>query len=182
MPGLLDRIAGLLPARRRTRIIAIDGCGGSGKSTLANALAARLEHAVIVRTDDFARPGGSGWDWRRLKAQVLDPIAGDQPGRYQRYHWPSGRLAEWHDVPAGGVLIIEGVSSMRTELGSYWDFAIWVACSYERRLERGIARDGESMRTQWVDVWMPEENEYVRKQEPERRADLVVSGEEPFRM
>jgi hypothetical protein len=38
--------------------------------------------------------------------------------------------------------VVEGVSSMRTELGPYWDLAVWVTCSYKHRLERGILRDG----------------------------------------
>ena len=182
MVRLLDAIAALRPARRQTRIIAIDGYGASGKSTLAKALAARLMDATIVCTDDFSHSGSSGWDWQRLKAQVLDPLDSDRPARYRRYDWPTGGLAEWHAIPVGGTVIVEGVSSMRRELGSYWDIAIWITCSYQRRLERGVARDGESKRSQWVDVWMPEEDEYVREQEPMRRADLVVSGEEPFPM
>jgi len=60
---------------------------------------------------------------------------------------------------------------MRQELGKYWDFAIWVDAPYEIRLRRGVDRDGEQMRSQWTDIWMPEEAEYVkghtdRKTEP----------------
>jgi uridine kinase len=180
MPRLLERIDALHPMDRRTRIVAIDGCGGSGKSTLADELASRRRDVAIVRTDDFYDLDASEWDWRRLEHQVLAPLRGDHPARYQRYDWASRRLAKWHEVPTGGILIVEGVSSMRAELGAYWDLAIWVECSYERRLERGIARDGESQRSQWAEVWMPREDEYVRRQQPQRRADLILSGEEPF--
>lgn len=79
-------------------------------------------------------------------------------------------------------MIVEGVSSMRMELRAYWDLAIWVTCTRERRLERGIARDGETKRSQWEDVWMPEEDKYVSEQRPDQRADFVVSGEEPFQL
>ncbi len=178
--SLLGSIGALKPVGRRTAIVAIDGYGGGGKSTLAQRIAAALPNVTVVRTDDFARPKVPGWEWRRIRAQVLDPINRDKPGRYQRYDWNEDRLAEWHDVPVGGVLIVEGVSSMRTELGAYWDLAIWVTCSYERRLERGIARDGEGMRSQWENVWMPQEEEYVAAQKPEQRADRVVSGDDPF--
>ncbi len=51
---------------------------------------------------------------------------------------------------------------------------------HQRRLERGIARDGEGKRSQWEDIWMPQEDDYVAAQKPEQRADRVVSGEEPF--
>ena len=180
MPGLFETIVALRPKRHKTLIITIDGYGGSGKSTLAGALASRLPGATIVRTDDFARPNIPGWDWKRMKAQVLDPLNRDEAAKYRRHDWHEDTLAEWHDVPVGGVVIVEGVSSMRKELGPYWDLAVWVACSTELRLERGIARDGEAKRFQWEKVWMPEEDEYVAAQKPNQRADIVLSGEEPF--
>ena len=88
---------------------------------------------------------------------------------------PRGR-AEWHVVPPGGVVVVEGVSAMKRELGAYWDLAVWVECPAATRLARGIARDGESMRRQWVEVWMPWEDAYVRDEQPRERADLVVDG------
>jgi uridine kinase len=182
MPRLLTTIGALLPKGRRTLIIAIDGYGGSGKSTLAGAVASGSGGATVVRTDDFARPKVPGWEWKRMKTQVLDPLNRDLPGRYQRCDWKSDSLAEWHTVPVGGIVIVEGVSSMRTELGPYWDLAVWVTCSYERRLARGIARDGDAKRSQWENVWIPQEDEYVAAQRPEQRADVVVSGEEPFQL
>lgn len=180
MPAIIEAI---LSARRRDRLtktVAIDGRGGSGKSTLADLLAARLREAVVVRTDDFVRPGVLGWEWERLRAQVLEPLSSDRPGRYQRYDWDEDRLAEWHDVPVGGAVIIEGVSSTREELGTYWDLAIWVDCPYALRLEGGVERDGESMRSYWTDVWMPEEDAYFEAQGPDRRADMIVDGSRPF--
>lgn len=180
MPGLRETLDALRPLRRRTRIVAIDGCGGSGKSMLASELAARRQDVTIVRLDDFYDLEASAWDWRRLRRQVLDPLDADRPARYQRHDWPTGRLAEWHDVPVGGIVVVEGVTSMRLELGTYWDLAIWVACSRDRRLQRGVSRDGEAARARWVEVWMPAEDEYVRSQRPDRRADLVIDGEAPF--
>jgi uridine kinase len=168
------------PRERLTKIVAIDGLGGSGKSELAAQLAGALGDAAVVQTDDFARPNVRGWDWERMRAQVLAPISRDEPGRYQRYDWKTDRLAEWHDVPVGGTLIVEGVSSLRDELGEYWDLAIWVTAAYELRLERGVQRDGEEMRSQWTDVWMPQEQEYFEAQRPDEKADVIVDGTRPY--
>jgi uridine kinase len=179
MEATIRAVLAVAPRGRLTRIVAIDGHGGSGKSQLAEALSRRLGGTEVVHTDDFARPGVSGWEWTRMKAQVLEPLEADRPGRYQRYDWDDDRLAEWHDVAVGGTVIVEGVSSMREELGRYWDLAIWVECPYDTRLERGVARDGEEMRSQWTDVWMPEEDEYFRAQRPDRKADLIVDGTGP---
>jgi uridine kinase len=165
---------------RTTKIVAIDGLGGSGKSELATQLARALDNATVVHTDDFARPNARGWEWERMRATVLKPLSSNEPGRYQRYDWNTDQLAEWHDVPTGGTLIVEGVSSMCEELGEYWDLAIWVSAPYETRLTRGVQRDGEAMRSQWADVWMPEEQEYFDSQRPDRKANVIVDGTRPF--
>jgi len=168
------------PSNRLTKIVAIDGHGASGKSELADRLARTLGGIAVVRTDDFARPNVRGWDWERMHAQVLEPLLMDRPGRYQRYDWDDDRPAEWHDVPVGGTVIVEGVSSMRDELGRYWNLAIWLDCTYEIRLQRGVERDGEAMRPQWTEVWMPEEDAYFRSQRPDRKADLVIDSTRPY--
>jgi len=165
-----------------TRIVSIDGYGGSGKSELADWLAARLGDATVVRTDDFARPNVLGWEWDRMGTQVLRPLMNDLPGRYQRYDWEADKPAEWHDVPVGGTLIVEGVSSMREELGTYWDYAIWLDCPYELRLRRGVERDGEAMRSRWTDVWIPEEDAYFRAQRPDKKADLIIDSSKPYKI
>jgi uridine kinase len=177
---LAEVIRALEPRGRLTRIVAIDGLGGSGKSALAEQLASSLGNAVVVHTDDFARPNVRGWEWERMRAQVLEPIRRDEPGRYQRYDWEADTLAEWHDVPVGGTLIVDGVSSMRDELGRYWDFGIWVDAPYELRLARGVERDGETMRSQWTEVWMAEESQYFEAQRPDEKADIVVDGTRPY--
>jgi uridine kinase len=143
---------------------------------LAQHLAEALDDATVVHTDDFARPHISGWDWRRFHEQVAQPLLNDEPSRYQRYDWDNDRLAEWHDVQPGGVLIVEGVSSTRRELVVPWDLTMWVEAPNAERLRRGIGRDGEHMRQQWEQVWEVEEDAYVEAQHPERRADVVVNS------
>jgi YD repeat-containing protein len=133
----------------------------------------------VVHTDDFAGPHQPGWDWQRFARDVLGPLLRDRSAQFQRYDWDADRLAEWHTVPAGGTVIVEGISSSRLELGSVWDFVVWVECGRDLRLRRGIERDGEALRWKWETVWMPEEEEYVRSQDPVARADVVVDGSDP---
>lgn len=174
---LLARIRGLKPDRQRTVLIAIDGRGGAGKSSLAGWLASELD-AQVIHVDDFGRPGRpyDAWGWGRFREQVLEPLSADRQARYQRYDWDSDRLVDWIDVEPGGVVIAEGVSITRTELGGPWDLRVWVECPYDIRLARGIERDGEAMRDAWVNEWMVQEDVYVQQQRPQDRADVVVLG------
>jgi uridine kinase len=163
-------------AKRATKLIAIDGWGGAGKSRLAAELEKRLPAVAVIHTDDFAAPQQPSWDWQRFAREALDPLLTDRPARFQRYDWNRDQLGDWHDVPTGGTVIVEGISSSRQELGPVWDLVIWVECSRELRLRRGIERDGEALRWKWETVWMPEEEAYVRAQDPIGRADVIVNG------
>jgi uridine kinase len=181
--ALRDRLL-RLPRRRETLLVGIDGCGGAGKSTLARALAVLVPAATVVEFDDFYRPsterqarrdaevGGE----RRVRDQILLPLAGDRPARYQRYDWGEDRLAKWHELQPGGVVIVEGNYSTRSELRDFYDFTIWVEAPRELRLERGIARGGDNTRRRWLEEWMPEEERYLASENPQGQVHMVIDG------
>lgn len=162
------------PDGMTTKVIAVDGPGGAGKSVLAQQTAEKLL-APVVPTDDFA-----SWDqplnwWPRLLDEVLKPLSQNKAARYQRYDWPSKRLAEWREIKPSEFLIIEGVSSSRKAFRPYLALSVWVETPREERLRRGLERDGEESRSQWEE-WMRQEDEYVARENPHENADLVVSG------
>lgn len=138
----------------RTGWIGIDGRGASGKTTLAAELGQAFPHAHLVHIDDFAGPGIPEWDWTRFIHEVRDPLAA-----------------------AGELVIVEGVSCTRAEVGIDWDLRIWVDAPYETRLRRARERDGEAMLPRWLQDWMPSEERYIAREHPDERADLVVSCE-----
>lgn len=159
----------------RTKILAVDGLGGAGKSTLAAALATRLA-APIVQTDDFA-----SWDqpldwWPRLLAEVLEPLSRNEACRFRRTDWEGTGREEWVAVEPADVVILEGVGASRAVFRPFVTCAVWVETPREERLRRGLERDGEAARQRWLD-WMAEEDDYVAREQPRLRADVVVSGQ-----
>ncbi|MDP1417653.1 NB-ARC domain-containing protein [Peribacillus simplex] len=176
--------------KRSLYILAIDGRGGSGKSTLASSIQAEFPGSAVVHMDDFYLPSsdrvqlppsqkriGADYDWERVYNQILKPLtSGEKEARYQRYDWETDTMAEWHEVPAGGLVIIEGTYSIREEWAGYHDFTIWVECPRDQRLKRGLERDGEDARQMWEDNWMVQEDLYVGVQMPQERANLIVDG------
>ena len=70
---------------------------------------------------------------------------------------------------------MEGVSSSRSEFCHYLNFLIYIETDRELRLKRGIERGGEEILPLWQE-WMAEEDEYVLRDQPQKYADLVLSG------
>ncbi len=183
---LLAKLKGL-PKRQNTLIIGLDGRGAAGKSTLARKLKELSQNVTIVHMDDFYKPSserklvdsneiGGNFDWKRVKEQVITPLLEDKEARYQRYDWDNDEMAEWHAVPVGGLVIIEGCYSIRNELADLYDFRIWVEGTRAFRLDRGVKRDGEQYRHFWEDVWLPAEDRYFEIQSPASRADITIDG------
>ena len=183
LAALADAVIAAPPKLGATRLVCVDGPAGAGKTTLAarltRSLEVRLHQPVpVVHMDDLYE----GWSQalagaaRRLDQQVLAPLREGHPGRYQRYDWPTGRFAEWHEVPAAPVLMVEGVGSAPRRVSGETSLLIWVDAPATVRLRRGIERDGEQLRERWL-RWMADERGYLAGQGTADRADIIVDGD-----
>ncbi|MFT4165435.1 MAG: hypothetical protein QM650_09355 [Microlunatus sp.] len=171
-----DPVAAVVAAlrwRSGTLWVGIDGLGGSGKSTLAARIAATLPDAVVIHNDDFARPGLPGWDRDRFVREVVEPLLAGRPSCYQRWDFEADVGVEWHAVPVGVPVIVEGVSATDVRLPVPWDFTIWIEVPESVRRARILERDGPALQERWLTDWIPSENAYVADQRPQDRADLV---------
>lgn len=153
---VIDMIrAASAPAGMLSKVIAVDGRGGAGKSTLAATLAGELGDIPVVHTDDFA-----SWEeplewWPRMVEQVLRPIAAGEIAKFQRKDWGTGKLREWIELPLQPpAILLEGVTSSRSEFDPYLALRIWVETPRELCLQRGLERDGESMRPSGISGWL----------------------------
>ena len=173
--ALADRVRSAAPRLGATRLVVVDGPAGSGKTTLAERLGAALG-APVVHADDLLEGWGDleGW-WPRLQEWVLGPLAEDRPGRYRRYDWTERRFAEWHDVPASGALVVEGCGSARRAADAVAVLRIWVEAPPDVRLARGLDRDGEALREEWL-TWMAAEEAHFAAESTRERADVLVDG------
>ncbi|MEV1332018.1 hypothetical protein AB0J20_20875 [Micromonospora costi] len=172
------------PARLgRTRIVAVDGPSGAGKSRfaahLADALAALPGGArpPVVHTDDLL----DGWNdqltfWSRLEERVLAPLRAGRPGAYHRYSWVRRRfLPDEVAVPAGPVLVLEGVSAARAAVRPELALAVFVTAPAPLRLARAVARDGPEILPE-LRRWHAGESAHFAADGTAEHADLVVDG------
>lgn len=165
------------PLLGSVRLVVVDGPAGSGKTTFASRLAAELGDAPVVHMDDLYE-GWSGLDagvWHRLESQLLAPLREGHPGSYQVYDWDAGRFAEWVTVPVADAVILEGVGAAARPVDPWATRRVWVEVGEALRMQRGVARDGEALRHEWV-RWAVRESEHFAADGTRQRADLVVDG------
>ncbi len=179
LPALLARIRRATPRLGPVRLVAVDGPAGSGKTTLAAALADGLRTdglaVATIHLDDLYE-GWSGLDgvWERLEEWVLAPFAAAQPARHRRYDWGSGAWADWVDVAVPDVLVVEGCGSAPRAVDALAVLTVWVEAGREERLTRGLARDGEALRENWL-AWMDSEAAHFAAEATRERAHVRVT-------
>ena len=186
----MDRILELLNRPERPLLVAIDGHSAAGKSTLAATLQNRLEASrpdkvTVVRADDFYRvmpeplratlgpeEGYEGYyDWQRLRAEVLEPLALSKTSRYRRYDWQTGTLGETGEVKPEGVVLVEGCYSSRPELRPYYHVILYIDAPESLRMIRQKERADDAA---WVARWDAAEKHYFSKHPPASFAHHIV--------
>jgi uridine kinase len=158
-----------------TKVIAVDGPSGAGKTDFAAALAARLPEAQLLHMDDLY----AGWSGLMqavsdLHGQVLAPLASGEQAAYRRWDWEHDRYAGWHQVPATGLLLVEGVGSGAKPGWQFESALIWLEADHDERFRRGIARDGESYLPHWRQ-WAALEEALFEVDATRSRADLIIN-------
>ncbi|HTV99219.1 MAG TPA: hypothetical protein VMF87_02890 [Streptosporangiaceae bacterium] len=164
-------------------IFAIDGHGAAGKSTIAEAVATATG-AALVHTDDFfqvpraplaGRPAlADYYDWRRLRAQALEPLRARLGAAFRRFDWEHGSgLDGTVTVEPSDLILVEGVYSASPELHDLVDRSVFVDTPEQERLRR---LRGRVKPEEWDDQWLLAERAYFDVIRPPSSFDLIVSG------
>ena len=178
--GLLSDIHTVAMAAAVTgvRLVGVDGPAGAGKSTIANQLSDRFKWPVIQIDDFFSWVSFTSW-WPRFESDVIAPLLHGRNIRYQVRDWTGDELgeglAEWKELSWAPVIVIEGVGATRAAITSVLACRVWVDAAASDRLERGVARDGESHRALW-EKYLPREAEFFAVDGTPQRADIRIDG------
>jgi len=155
---VLERLAG-------RRFICIDGPAGSGKSTLAASLG-----RPVVHMDDLY-DGWTGLEAGVDQAQrLVDALAAGEEAGYRRYDWHAGASDGWVPVLPAPLHVIDGCGSGSIKADA---LLVWVETSPEEALRRGIARDGDALREQWL-RWQRLEADVFARDHTRERAELIL--------
>lgn len=161
------------PTLGEGRLVCVDGPAGSGKTSLAAAL--EESGARVVHLDDLY----DGWEGLpRVDTQLetlLRPLAAGRDGHYRRYDWLTAGWAETVGVPPCPLLVVEGVGAFAPAVADLVTVLVWVEAPHDLRLARGLERDGEGLRREWL-AWMAQEEGHLARTGARDRADLHVDG------
>ena len=162
----------------RPAIIAVDGRSASGKTTLASRLAALVENASLVHSDDVAWwESFFAWD-HLMAAGILEPLHRGRSVDFRPPAWDrrgrEGSIVVPSDTP---LVIVEGVGVSRRSLQHLLDGAFWVQADIDESRRRGIARDGGRQQdVDFWDEWDREEVPFIAADQPWSRAHAIVCG------
>lgn len=193
-----DEIAHLQSISSAPVIVAFDGRSGSGKTSLALPIVEHLD-AAYIPSDDFyaAEIGDDQWigmtavervrdgiNWRRLRAEALEPLVAGRPAEWHPFDFESGPLTDGTYLPSEqlryvapkSVVVLDGAYSTRPELADLLDFTVLVSAPEETRNVRLAKREGAAFLAKWHRVWHEAEMYYFSKVRPPSSFDLVVEN------
>ena len=109
---------------------------------------------------------------------LLLPLAAGRAGSYRRYDWVAGQFAEEVVVEPVPLLVLEGVGSGAARFAPLVTVLVWVEAPYDLRMERGLARDGDTFAPYW-EQWAQDEATLFAKERTRQRADVLIDGTGP---
>ena len=188
---VITALAGWRAAHTGVLVVAVDGHGTAGKTTVAGLVAGAVG-ASLVHTDDFFRqlpvpaacepprrqPLSQYYDWRRIRAEALEPLRAGRSAAFRRFDWSRGAgLDGGVRVAPAGVILLEGVFSAAPELSDLVDRSVFVDTPEQERLRRLHAQVAPE---DWDADWLIAQESYFRLIRPAASFDLIVSGASPL--
>jgi len=193
---VVARLRTMQEASGGSLIVAIDGRSGAGKSTVARHLAAMLGAGCVAGDDFFAAEiTASGWearnpaqraadalDWRRLRAEAIEPLRAGKVARWSGFDFSAGERADGSfgrlEVPTvrepRPVVLLDGAYTAQPELADLLDCAILVEAPGPVRASRLAAREKPDVLQRWHARWDAAEEHYFTRVRPPASFDIVL--------
>jgi uridine kinase len=177
-------------------VVAIDGPSGAGKSTTARMVAEALDAACISCDDFFAADiPAAGWDarspaqraadaldWRRLRAETLEPLRAGLVARWFAFDFGAGARADGTHAMRSAhteqsprqLVLLDGAYSSRPELSDLLDCTILLEAPASVRRARLAAREDPQFLEAWHARWGAAEEYYFTRIRPAPNFDVIL--------
>jgi para-aminobenzoate synthetase len=184
----LDVLA-LQTSLARPILVAVDGRSGSGKTHFSQQLAERVGGCHVVADDFWVGGAEDEWrrrtpreraagpiDWRRLRADVPEPLLRSEPASWRPFDWEAGIGLSERTISCAGtsVIVLDGAYSSRPELADLVDVSLLLVVDDATRRSRLRAREGEERMAVWHETWDVAEDHYFEHVRPRELFDAVI--------
>ncbi|HET6908361.1 MAG TPA: hypothetical protein VFH54_03400 [Mycobacteriales bacterium] len=198
---LWERLAGLIDRLGDRAMVAFDGPDAAGKTFAADAVAARMQRPnVRASIDGFHKPKAvrlrhgisapasyynDGFDYAALQTRLLLPFrtgADSVEVAIYDYRREAADVVVRRGLPAGTVLLCDGVFLLRGELRDLWTLRIYLDVAPETTLRRAVLRDAELFGSDAAVVdryrarYLPAQDLYVAEANPRANAHIVIDN------
>jgi uridine kinase len=205
MTDLSATVTAIRAARRHvaaseSALVALSGIDGSGKGYLADLLTTALRqtevNAIAVNVDGWlnlprrrfndGHPAEHFYHhairFEALFDQLVLPLkrtrsihvevdfVSETATEYKRHTY------DYQDVD---VIVLEGVYLLKRAFRGYYDWAVWVDCSFETALERALSRNQEGLSAAetiraYQTIYFPAQQIHFARDAPQSSADEIV--------
>lgn len=87
-----------------------------------------------------------------------------------------------YDYTEIDILLLEGILLFKKEYLSYYDYKIWIDCSFETGMQRAIQRNAEQLDEQeligaYNTFYYPAQRLHLEADDPAKTADIIFTNE-----
>jgi len=182
---LYGKIERLLSEKKRV-IIGIDGMCGSGKTTFSRFLKERY-NATLIQMDYFFLPisektkkrmdePGGNVDYVRVMNEIFLQLDQDEI-TYNKYDDTNLKYTP-ETTKLSNLVVIEGAYSMRPEFIKFYDLKLFFSIESELQIKRLTKREGIDGVGDYIDMWIPLENKYIKELGIRKVCDHIVEAKD----
>jgi len=180
-------------------LAAVSGIDGSGKGYVTARLVAELQklgvHAALINVDGWLnlpsrrfnadRPAEHFYQhairFEEMFEQLIVPLKQQRSIRVETdFAEETAHTYRRHtfDFKEVDVIVLEGIYLLKRAFLHYYDWKMWVECSFETALERALQRGQEGLPPEetvraYQTIYFPAQEIHFRVDEPQAAADVV---------
>lgn len=187
----------------RSFLVAVSGIDGSGKgyvtAQIVNELQSRDIQAVGINVDGWLnlppvrfnrdRPAETFYHhairFEEMFERLILPLKRDR-SIHVEVDYTDETAVEYrkhtYDFNEVDVIVLEGIYLLKRALRRYYDWAIWIDCSFDTALERALLRGQEGLPADetiraYKTIYFPAQEIHYRVDDPRSAADAVLNND-----
>ncbi len=201
IPRIVRKRREIPPAR--ALLVAISGIDASGKGHVATQLTAALrrlgQRTVVINVDGWLNlpavrfsdrePGRHFYEHAlrldEMFARLVVPLRDNRRIRVTVDHAEEKATMyrrQVYDFPEVDIVLLEGIFLLKPAFRQFYDLSVWIDCTFETALERGIARGQEGLppdetASAFETIYFPAQRIHLEHDRPREAASFILRND-----